>query len=70
MPRWLSLSGPGSELRLRAVATVLRRHERMLPDTGLVSVTHTRDHEGALAYPIPPAAVPRVVASLAASAEG
>eukprot|EP00969_Alexandrium_andersonii_P106033 4678204-Alexandrium_andersonii.AAC.1 len=43
----ISLSGPGSALRLRAVATLLRRHERMLPEEGLVSVTHMQDHESA-----------------------
>eukprot|EP00969_Alexandrium_andersonii_P246430 10890213-Alexandrium_andersonii.AAC.1 len=32
----LALSGPGSDLRLRAAAT-LRRHERMVPGEGLVS---------------------------------
>eukprot|EP00969_Alexandrium_andersonii_P019314 843471-Alexandrium_andersonii.AAC.1 len=42
----------------------------MLPETGLVSVTHTQDHESALAYPLPPPAVPAVVATLAASADG
>eukprot|EP00969_Alexandrium_andersonii_P321173 14191446-Alexandrium_andersonii.AAC.1 len=33
----ISLSGPGSSLRLRAAASLLRRHERMLPEEGLVS---------------------------------
>eukprot|EP00969_Alexandrium_andersonii_P354581 15442479-Alexandrium_andersonii.AAC.1 len=27
----LALSGPGSDLRFRAAATTLRRHERMVP---------------------------------------
>eukprot|EP00969_Alexandrium_andersonii_P249368 11020900-Alexandrium_andersonii.AAC.1 len=49
---------------------MLRRHERMLPETGLVSVTHTQDHESALAYPLPPPAAPAVVATSAASADG
>eukprot|EP00969_Alexandrium_andersonii_P171644 7587489-Alexandrium_andersonii.AAC.1 len=46
----LALSGPGSDLRLRAAATTLRRHERMIPGEGLVSVTTSRDHQAALAY--------------------
>eukprot|EP00969_Alexandrium_andersonii_P138012 6104068-Alexandrium_andersonii.AAC.1 len=49
----LALSGPGSDLRLRAAATTLRRHERMVPGEGFVSVTTSRGHEAALAHSIP-----------------
>eukprot|EP00969_Alexandrium_andersonii_P250808 11084909-Alexandrium_andersonii.AAC.1 len=49
----VALPGPGSDLRLRAAATTLRRHERMVQGEGLVSVTTSRDHEAALAYSLP-----------------
>eukprot|EP00969_Alexandrium_andersonii_P358838 15451856-Alexandrium_andersonii.AAC.1 len=57
----ISVSGPGSSLRLRAAVSVLRRHERMLPEEGLVSVTCTQEHEGAVVYPVPFPAIPAVV---------
>eukprot|EP00969_Alexandrium_andersonii_P306289 13539626-Alexandrium_andersonii.AAC.1 len=60
----LSLSGPGSYLRLRAAATTLRRHERMVAGEGLVSVTTSRDHEAALAYSVPIPAIPAVASAL------
>eukprot|EP00969_Alexandrium_andersonii_P044255 1941955-Alexandrium_andersonii.AAC.1 len=66
----VSLSGPGSDLRLRAVATALRRHERIIPGEGLVSVTTSRDHENGLAYSLPLPAVPAVAAALVSSGEG
>eukprot|EP00969_Alexandrium_andersonii_P162600 7187421-Alexandrium_andersonii.AAC.1 len=49
----VALSGPGSDLRLRAVAAALRRHGRVIPGEGLVSVTTSKDHEGGLAYSLP-----------------